>query len=88
MIVKKYPHVLSACFKCKRFLKLIISSSGRVQLGSRVDTPILNAIGRVEDHRVWLEKTAVRLSGDRANPELLQEEVLCWHFEQIWLKVQ
>lgn len=55
---------------------------------SKFDTPILNTIGRFEDHRVWLDKKAVRLPRDFAYPELLQEEVLCWHSEQIWLKVQ
>lgn len=74
--------------ECIIGLEWITSISGSVQFGSRVDTPILNAIGRVEVYRVWLEKKAVRLPRDRANPELLQEEVLCWHSEQIWLKVQ
>lgn len=51
-------------------------------------TPILHAIGQFDNNRVWLEERAVSLSWERLKPELLLEEVLCWHSEQIWLKVQ
>lgn len=55
---------------------------------SKLTTPIICAICQFDDNRVWLEERAVSLSWDRPKPELFLEEVLCWHSEQIWLKVQ
>lgn len=59
-----------------------------VARASKLTTPILRAIGQVDNNRVWLEERAVSLSWERLKPELFLDEVLCWHSEQIWLKVQ